>query len=213
MRVDLVLASNALGVLAGGNGAGKTTLLRVLGTALSPNAGTARVFGLDVRSQAARVRRLIDLVPSTGGCYPELTAVENLRFVARMRGLAVSGEEIRMVLRHVGLDHVADDQPRTFSTGMLRRLTLARLLLVRPALALLDEPYAGLDEEGRALVDALVVGMLADGRSVLVATHEQGRLEHMADVVVHLERGAVSAVKAGTPVSRSLETARVGGFV
>lgn len=190
IRVDLTVPAAAVVALLGGNGAGKTTLLRVLATSLRPTSGKAHVFGADVTADGRAVRRLIDFLPASGGVYPELTGRENLRFCARMRG-SETASTIDGVLACAGLARVADDPARTYSSGMLRRLGLARLMLTRPRLALLDEPYAGLDEEGRELLDGFLGELRARGGSALLATHEQDRALTVADGVCRLERGLV----------------------
>lgn len=197
LGIDLVVGRGEICGLVGANGAGKTTLLRVLSTALRPTSGSIRVLGHDVLSQAARVRAGVDLIAAAGGFYPDLTARENLAFVASMRGIEDAQASCPAVLRSAHLQDVADDPVRTFSTGMLRRLSLARLLLTRPELALIDEPYAALDDDGRRLADAIMSAARAEGRTVVVAAHERERIAGLADVVHELERGVLVASTAG----------------
>lgn len=188
VRVDLSVPAGTICALVGGNGAGKTTLLRILAGSLRPSGGSARVFGHDLASPP---RRLIDFLPATGGVYPDLSALENLRFAARMRGLTARDADIAEAVGRAGLAAVGAELVRTYSSGMLRRLSLARLLLTHPQLALLDEPYSGLDADGRDLVDELLEEARGAGRTVLVASHEQERLTAVADRLVRLERGLV----------------------
>lgn len=192
MRADIDVPPGCVAILLGPNGAGKSTLLRLLAGALRPSAGSARVWGHDVVAEPAAVRRAVDFLPAAGGMYLELSALENLRFCARMRGLAHGEAELREALDRVGLLSVAGDKIGTYSTGMVRRAALARLLVTRPQLALLDEPYGALDEEGRALLDEILDETRRDGRSALVATHERDRSVALADRVYELERGLVS---------------------
>lgn len=189
VRVDLSVEAGTVCALLGGNGAGKTTLLRIVATALRPTSGDVAVCGFDVRTQASAVRRCVDLLPAGGGAYPDLTAIENLRFATAMRGLAPGERELEQALARAGLSQTGHDPVRTFSTGMTRRLGLARLVLTQPLLALLDEPYAGLDADGRELVDELLDEARAGGRAAIVATHERGRIASIADGVYRLERG------------------------
>lgn len=193
LRVDLDVRAGTVCVLVGGNGAGKTTLLRILATAARPTSGGGRVHGLDVVTQAPAVRGLIDFLPVAGGVYLDLTALENLRFCARMRALPAADDELAEALARAGLAAVADERPRTFSSGMLRRLALARLIVTRPRLALLDEPYAGLDAEGRDLLHRLLAEAREQGRTAILATHEQERATALADLVYRLERGIAEA--------------------
>ena len=191
LLADLDIAGGAVCVLVGGNGAGKTTLLRVLATAARPTSGSAQLHGLDVVAQAAAVRRVTDFLPASGGLYLDLTALENLRFCARMRSLQVSDDELVEALAQAGLGGMAGERLRAFSSGMLRRVGLARLIVTRPRVALLDEPYAGLDAEGRELLDSLLREVREEGRTAILATHEQERALALADSVYRLERGIV----------------------
>lgn len=202
--VDLVVSRGTVCGLVGGNGAGKTTLLRCVAAAVRPTRGRLLVFGQDVRAEARQVRALIDFMPASGGAYPDMTAVENLRFALSMRGVRPAVGVVEDAVARAGLESAADELVRTYSTGMVRRLWLARLVLTRAPLLLLDEPYAALDDDGRALVDEIVKEARAGGRSVLLATHDRPRMEALGDVVVRLERGAMAPVGGGA-ARRSLE--------
>ena len=191
LLADLDVPTGTVCVLVGPNGAGKTTLLRLLATALRPTSGDARLHGADVVTQRAAVRRLVDFLPASGGLYLDLTALENLRFCARMRSLHADDAALGAALARAGLADVAGHRVRGFSSGMLRRLALARLIVTRPPVALLDEPYAGLDEEGRELFDCLLSELRGEGRTAILATHERERALALADSVTWLERGIV----------------------
>mgnify|MGYP000203298547 CR=1 FL=1 len=196
VRADVDVPAGCVAVLHGPNGAGKSTLLRLLAGALRPTAGSARVCGFDIVADCLSVRRSIDLLPAAGGVYLELSALENLRFCARMRGLEHGDPELREVLERAGLDPVAGDPVGTYSTGMVRRVGLARLLLTRPQLLLLDEPYAALDEDGRSVLETLLADARGEGRSALVATHERDRSDAIADLAYELDRGVVAELAA-----------------
>jgi len=196
IEVDLRVDAGQVCAVAGPNGAGKTTLLRIFATAVRPTSGRARVFGIDVLAEADAARALVDFLPAQGGVYPELTPVENLRFATRMRGLEGAEEALVDALAWAGLEDAADVPCRTLSTGMARRLGLARLRLCRAPLLLLDEPYGAIDDEGRTLVDELVLEAASDGRAAMVATHAHERIAALADQVVELERGVAAATAA-----------------
>lgn len=208
VRVTLTVPAGTVCALTGANGAGKSTLLGVLATALRPTSGTAHVHGRDVVCEGDAVRGLVDLLPSAGSAYPELSGEENLRFALRLRGQHDRMSDIASALARVGLESVACDPTRTYSSGMLRRLGLARLVLSRPAVTLVDEPYGALDEEGRALVDELLGEIRASGRTALVATHERNRIERLADAVHGLERGTL-VESTGGPGSPSVTAVEV----
>ncbi len=191
-EINLEMTAGRLALLGGSNGAGKTTLLRVLATRLRPSRGRGRVFGFDLVTGAHEVRRRVAFLSVFGGSYPTLTAAENLMLAARLYGLR--GAEVTGLLATVGLEAVADKLVRTFSSGMKKRLALARLLLADVPLWLLDEPYASLDEDGKALIDRLLIEARAAGRSVLLASHETARCAPLVDAVLTLEGGGLRAV-------------------
>ena len=134
--------------LVGPNGAGKTTLLKCLATLLEPSDGAGTVCGFDLRKEGDSIRERVGLVTVRGYVYDDLTAEENLRFSARMSGLNLGPDEYRAALARVGLERVADQRVRTFSTGMRKRVVLAQLR-IRP-------PRAG--TPGRALCGARHAG-------------------------------------------------------
>jgi ABC-type multidrug transport system ATPase subunit len=139
------------------------------------------------------VRRRVGLVSVLGGNYPVLTARENLRLAATLSGLAAAGVDaaVDTALATVGLSDVADGLVRTYSSGMKKRLGLARLLLLDPPLWLMDEPYAALDEDGKNLLDELLASARRRGRTVLMASHELERSGRFADAVLELADGAL----------------------
>ena len=150
--IDLEVSRGTVLAVLGANGTGKTTLLRILGTLLRPTAGRAEVLGANVTKHPDRVRRLTAMMTPHGHAYEELTGLENLRFAARMGGGAGDASAHRTALARVGLEEAGDLPVRAYSTGMRRRLELARLGLRSPDLVLLDEPFASLDEAGVELV-------------------------------------------------------------
>jgi len=198
--VDVDVAPGRLVVLRGSNGSGKTTLLRLLATRLRPHAGEGRVFGLDLVRQAEAVRARVGLLSSAGGSYPVLTARENLRLALALAGRRRDEGELAETLERVGLAGAADKQVRFYSSGMKKRLGLARQLLVDADLWLLDEPYAALDEEGKRLVDVCLTEARGRGRTVLLASHEQDRHDLAPDATLELVDGRVRLAAAAAAV-------------
>lgn len=164
-----VRAGEAVGLL-GANGSGKSTLLRIFGTLLRPSAGTASVFGHDVVRAANSVRGELGFLSHTPGLYDDLTARENLRFAATMLG--ADRADIDGVLERVGLAYAADERVRGFSAGMERRLAVARMLMGKPRLLLLDEPYSNLDAEGIAMMSGIIADAVHADGAALVVLHE-----------------------------------------
>jgi heme exporter protein A len=176
-------------IVGGHNGAGKSTLFRVLATAIRPDRGSATIGGFDVVRDRVDVRRMVALLAHHNYLYDSLTARENLQVFADHMG--VSRQPIMQLLAQVGLDARADDVVSTFSAGMRKRLSFARVLLQEPRVAFLDEPYGALDPEGFALVDTVVNELRNRGATVLMATHQLERASALADQVLMLEQGRV----------------------
>lgn len=196
--IELEVTAGRLVVLRGSNGAGKTTLLRVLATRLRPSRGSGAVYGHDLVKQAEAVRRRVGLLGAMGGNYPVLSAAENLGLALKLSGRGGDQAAIGRVLATVGLEGVGNKLVRAFSSGMKKRLGLARQLLLDPDLWLLDEPYAALDEAGKALVDSSVMAARGRGRTVLMSSHEADRHELDPDAVVLLETGVLKLVPRGS---------------
>ena len=182
--VSLSVAKGEVMMLAGRNGSGKTTLLRILATAIRPDVGTARVAGFDVVREREDVRLASAVVGHYSYLYEALTARENLAVLGR--------DEIEATLERVGLAARANDAVATFSAGMRKRLSLARLLLQKPRVAFVDEPYSQLDPEGFALVDDVVREMQRGGATVVMATHQLARGAQLASQSVVLKDGRVT---------------------
>jgi heme exporter protein A len=179
--------------LLGANGAGKTTLLRIIATLARPSAGTVTVAGHDCVQEAERVRREIGYVAHGSHLYEDLTAAENLRFWTELTGRPVAREAILSALAAVELETVADEKVRTLSAGMLRRLSLARLVLMPPRVLLLDEPFASLDQRAAKWLQEHLLARKARGAAIVMSTHSFGRELDVADRVAILAEGRVAA--------------------
>ena len=185
--VSFEVAEGAKVALLGANGAGKTTLLALLSTLLTPSEGGASVAGHDLASNASALRASIGVLTHRPMLYEELTPEENLRFFARLYSVADAEARIEELLRAVGLWLRRDEPTAVLSRGYHQRLAIARALLHRPPVLLLDEPETGLDREALELLDRLVLH--APGLTVLAATHLRERVASWADGVLELERG------------------------
>jgi heme exporter protein A len=190
--VDLEVRAGEGVALLGPNGAGKTTLLRVLATLVRPTRGEASVAGFDCARQAEGVRAHLGFVAHGTWVYEDLTALENLRFWATLAGQAGDAETLTEALAAVELDHVAGERARTFSAGMKRRLSLARVALGRPAVLLLDEPFAGLDQRGAKWLETHLAAVKVAGTAVLFSTHSFSRGLGAADRIAVLVQGRVA---------------------
>jgi heme ABC exporter ATP-binding subunit CcmA len=170
--VNLAVEPGQRVALLGANGAGKTTLLRILAGLAEPDGGRVHICGLDIMHEAQQARRAIGFVAHQPYLYDDLTVMENLLFFGRMYGVKRSRERAHIVLERVGLLKRADDRASALSRGQAQRLAIARALLHTPRLLLLDEPDTGLDEEGIALLEALLREHAQDGGAVLFTTHQ-----------------------------------------
>jgi len=182
--------------LLGPNGAGKTTTISVLATQLRPSGGDATILGCSVRANVAQVRRAIGVVPQDIAVYPMLTAAENVRFFGRMYDVEKVELERRIdeILALVGLDGRRDDQVRTFSGGMRRRLNLAVSLVHRPKLVLLDEPTVGVDPHSREHIFQIVRRLRDAGTAVLYTTHYMEEAERLCDRLGIMDEGRIIAM-------------------
>jgi heme ABC exporter ATP-binding subunit CcmA len=187
-----VLAGEVVGLL-GANGTGKSTLLRIVATLLRPHAGRVRVFGHDVARASSDVRALVGYMAHAPGVYLDLTARENLIFVSSM--LDRDPREVDAILERVGLSEVGGETARGFSSGMQRRLAIGRLLLVRPRLLLLDEPYSNLDADGISLMNSVIAERVENGAAALVVVHELAPAAPVLDRTETLADGRLVAEK------------------
>lgn len=194
-NLDLAVNAGEMVALLGPNGGGKSTLFRILATLLRPTTGTARILGHDVREQPARVRRAIGVAFQSPSLDPHLTVRENMRHQGHLYGMRGSGlaERIEQLVAAFGIQDRLGDRVGTLSGGLARRVDLAKVLLHRPPLILLDEPSTGLDPTVRAgLLELLRTTRDEHGTTVFLTTH---LLEEAAqcDSVVIVDRGRLVA--------------------
>lgn len=177
----------------GPNGAGKTTLVRVLATLLSPSAGAVCLFGADAFGRhASRLRRRLGLVSHETFLYSDLSGTENLAYYARLYGIRDGHTRADELLAWAGLAEHGARSVRSYSRGMAQRLAIARALIHRPELLLLDEPFSSLDAAGAESVERMLLDMHAEGRTVLLTTHDMERGLRVANRVYILNRGRVA---------------------
>jgi oleandomycin transport system ATP-binding protein len=197
--VDLaVRPGTVLGVL-GPNGAGKTTAVRILATLLRPDAGSARVGGLDVVKDAGAVRRLVGLTGQYAAVDDDLTGTENLVMIGRLLDLRSPEAKRRAaeLLADFDLSEAANRPAKTYSGGMRRRLDLAASLVGRPSVIFLDEPTTGLDPTKRDEVWTTVRRLVAEGATVLLTTQYLDEADALADEISVFDHGQIIA--HGTP--------------
>ena len=176
--------------LLGRNGAGKTTLLRIVAGLARAGRGQVRILGGEPRERATRLR--VGVLGHGISLYDELSARENLELFGRLYGLADAPRRALAWLERSGLERVRDARVREFSRGMRQRLAIARVFLHEPAVLLLDEPFTSLDDRAIALLQGLLREGLAQGRTVVLSTHQLREALELATHVALLVRGRLA---------------------
>jgi heme exporter protein A len=190
-ELSFELAAGTCYALFGPNGAGKTTLLKILATVHRPSGGRLSIMGRDAVTDRTAVRAQLFLVAHGSHLYDELNAVENLRFALGLRGMIPADREIKVALDRVAIGAFADLKSRYFSAGMKKRLAIAKALLIRPPLLLMDEAYASLDEKGIALVNQVIREATQSGTAVFITTHDRAKVAEVAHRAGVLRQGAL----------------------
>ncbi len=189
--VDLAVRSGELVALRGANGTGKSTLLRLCAGLTPLTRGSARVLGVDVATQRDIVRSLVGLLGHDNGLYSDLTARENVQFVAQLVGAGTS--DVDAALDRLGVDaRVAATRAGALSAGQRRRTALASLVVRRAQLWLLDEPHAGLDSAARSELDGILREATRSGATVVYTTHESDALGATVPRTITLTSGVVA---------------------
>jgi ABC-2 type transport system ATP-binding protein len=193
--VDFSVRTGTVLGLLGPNGAGKTTVVRILSTLLKPDAGTARVAGLDAVREAAQLRARIGLAGQYAAVDENLTGFENLEMVGRLyhMGRAEARQRADELLDRFELTDAGKRPAKTYSGGMRRRLDLAAALVMRPPVLFLDEPTTGLDPRSRLGMWETIERRAAAGTTVLLTTQYLDEADRLADRIVVIDHGAVIA--------------------
>jgi heme ABC exporter ATP-binding subunit CcmA len=191
---DLTVAAGEAVLLRGPNGAGKSTVLRVCAGLVPVTSGEANVLGVDVVRDRTSVRRRVAMLGHYGFLYDDLTVQENVTFAVRAFG--GDGGTVAGALARLGLDgRLATTRVASLSAGQRRRTSLAALVARGAELWLLDEPHAGLDDDGRDLVDGVVREATATGATVIIASHDTDRATALASRVLTVAGGMVTPSK------------------
>jgi ABC-2 type transport system ATP-binding protein len=197
--VDLAVPTGSVYGVLGPNGAGKTTTIRMLATLLRPDAGSARVLGHDIVSEADEVRGRVSLTGQLASVDEDLTGRENLILIGRLLGLSWAQARARAdeLLEAFGLTDAAGRLVKNYSGGMRRRLDISASIVVTPELMFLDEPTTGLDPRSRNQVWDIIRAFVAGGTTILLCTQYLDEADRLADGIAVIDHGKVIA--EGTP--------------
>ncbi|PLV59262.1 ABC transporter ATP-binding protein [Thermotoga sp. KOL6] len=179
--------------LIGPNGAGKTTTLRILSTLIKPSSGTVSIFGKDPTREPHEIRKLISYLPEEAGAYKNMKGIEYLRFIASFYA-NVPEETERMIERAIEISSLGGrikDKISTYSKGMVRKLLIARALMVNPRLALLDEPTSGLDVLNAREVRRILKEAVKNGLTILLSSHNMLEVEYLCDRIALIYDGRI----------------------
>lgn len=189
--LDFDLKKGEFTVVFGPNGAGKTTLLKLISTLIAPTEGSVFVSGFNIAEEPEKVLKEIGMLSHDSYLYGELTAKENLRFFGQMYGVKGQelGERISTLLEDTGLIKKSDERVSTFSRGMKQRLSIARALIHKPSLLLLDEPYTGLDPGAALVFENLLKSPDFLESTKLMVSHDLERGFALCDRILILNKG------------------------
>ena len=190
--VNLDVPQGSHVAVMGANGAGKTTLLKIIGGLAAPTRGSVRIAGIEMRNAGPKLRALVGFVSHETMLYADLTTGENLRFHAKLFGLAQPAEAAEAAAERLDVAHVMTKPVRALSRGTKQRVALARALLHDPAVILLDEPYTGLDEAAAASLTELLEGLATPERVVMLTLHDVARAMSGPRRLVVLSEGRVA---------------------
>ena len=177
--------------IVGPNGAGKTTLIKIMATLVNATGGTVEIGGFDVKKSPEKVRGIIGVISHNTYLYNELTAGENLKFFGKMYAIPEIDRRVDEVLGDTGLADRKHDRVGTFSRGMKQRLSIARAILHKPSVLLLDEPYTGLDQQASASLESVLNSLTGSGITTIMISHDLKRGLALADQVMIMASGTV----------------------
>jgi len=210
--VDLYIERGEIFGLLGPNGAGKSTTIRMLCTLLEPTSGTARVHGFDIVRQANEVRRSLGtLLAGERSIYWKLTGRENLEYFAALYHIpsAVAKQRVEELIERMELKDRANELVEKYSTGMRQRVAIAKALLARPPILLLDEPTLGLDPQAARRLRELIAELKQEGHTILLTTHYMEEADQLSDRIGIIDTGKVIALGTPEGLKRRIEQKEV----
>ena len=190
-KVDFTLGAGECVLLLGKNGAGKSTLLKIIWGLQRPDAGKITFEGVKINDESCQLRQSMGVISHMSYLYGELTAEENLKFLCQLRSIPHINQEISKVLKEVGLSAFRHVPVKNFSSGMTKRLAIARLLMIEPKILFLDEPYTGLDIESTHFFNKFLADFRDRGGTILMVTHQIETGFPLSDRLAILQDGKI----------------------
>jgi len=192
--VSFRVKKNRIFGLIGPNGAGKTTVLRILATIIKKSDGKAEIFGYEIGKDDEKIREIISYLPEEAGAYKNMRGIEYLRFMANF----FSNCNLELGIEIANLGRRLYDKIETYSKGMVRRLLLARALMMEPKLAILDEPTSGLDVLNAHEIRETIKKFAMNGITFLISSHNMLEVEYLCDEIALINKGVI--VESGKPL-------------
>ena len=189
--VSFEMSTGTQTLLLGKNGSGKTTLLKILSGLVNSSKGQVLLNGIPTEKCPNQLRKLIGLISHSNHFYNELSAVENLRFYSRLRAVKNLKYKINSALEETGLLKVSSVPVKTYSSGMLKRLNIAKLMVYKPDILLLDEPYTGLDYDSCEFFNRFLTGFKQKGGTILMISHQIETCFECCDQILILKQGKI----------------------
>jgi len=196
-EIDLKVATGETIVIFGPNGAGKTTLIKILATIINPSSGKILINGQSIKIKAEEIRRKIGVVTHQSFLYGNLTAFENLDFYSRMYDVPQRKERIKEVLDMVGMSHRLNDRVVALSRGMQQRVSIARALLHKPSIILLDEPETGLDQQASTMLREALWKERELKRTIIHTSHSMESAIESCDRILIIVQGEIAHEQRG----------------
>ncbi len=191
--ISFKVEKNKIFGLIGPNGVGKTTVLRILATILKKSGGRAGIFGYEIGKDDEKIREMISYLPEEAGAYKNMRGIEYLKFMASF----FENCDLEMAVEIANLGKRINDKIETYSKGMVRRLLMARALMMGPRLAILDEPTSGLDVLNAYEIREIIKNFAMKGTTFLISSHNMLEVEYLCDEIALMNNGVI--VESGKP--------------
>ncbi len=211
-HLDFEVKNGEIFGFLGPNGAGKTTTVRMLTGIIKPDAGNVSIMGIDIRQDPIRAKQVIGVVPEMSNAYTELTAWNNLQFMAELYGVPKKDARQRAeeLLVKFDLYEQKDHKVRTFSKGMKQKLILSMSLMNDPEILFLDEPTSGLDVMSARLIKDMMREFREEGKTIFLTTHDMGEANQVCNRIAVIDHGKIAAIDA--PEKLKMKVGGLGGL-